>query len=398
MRSFRLNIILLLISFILFYPNMSQAQFQGGNDDGYAIASYTQDDLTTVNNIYAGGDNDGYNAEIFVQADLTPVNNIYAGGNNDGCYAAVFVQADLAPVNNIYAGGDNDGYNAVVFVQADLTPVNNIYAGGDNDGYNAAVFVQADLTPVNNIYAGGDNDGYYAAVFVQADLTPVNNIYAGGDNDGYNAAVFAQGDLVPINNIFSGGADDGFAIAYVSGPGIVIYLPIELLTFTAEPLDKDVMLKWQTVTETNNDYFTIERSQHGQAWENVGIVPGAGNSNSILNYQLLDYSPFSGLSYYRLKQTDFDGKFSYSQIRAVRFNGNVALVIYPNPTLGSIFLQSSVEELETIQVFNSIGQEVTNQVQVQEIGVGQKELNLSTLSSGLYVIKTRTMVNTIIKR
>lgn len=100
-------------------------------------------------------------------------------------------------------------------------------------------------------------------------------------------------------------------------------LPIELLSFTANfNSNNKVDLKWSTASETNNDYFTIERSEDGIEFYSVNLVDGAGNSSSTLNYFTIDNEPLTGVSYYRLKQTDNDGNYSYSQIVSVEKNQN----------------------------------------------------------------------------
>ena len=85
---------------------------------------------------------------------------------------------------------------------------------------------------------------------------------------------------------------------------------IELLFFNAKLENNTyVDLTWSTASEINNDYFTIERSQNGVYFQEFDIVEGAGNSTHKINYSLIDRDPFDGISYYRLKQTDYDGKF-----------------------------------------------------------------------------------------
>ena len=110
-------------------------------------------------------------------------------------------------------------------------------------------------------------------------------------------------------------------------------LPIELLSFTAVPNKNKVDLNWVTASEINNDYFNIERSVDGINFETVNTTDGAGNSTSIINYYSVDANPYNGLSYYRLKQTDFNGNTSYSQTVPVEFNSadDFAFDIYPNP-------------------------------------------------------------------
>jgi hypothetical protein len=96
-------------------------------------------------------------------------------------------------------------------------------------------------------------------------------------------------------------------------------LSIELVFFYARP-DKDkrkVKLEWQTASEVNNDFFTIEKSLNGTDWEIVKKVDGAGNSGKLLNYSAYDYSPYAGVSYYRLKQTDYDGGYTISGIISI---------------------------------------------------------------------------------
>jgi hypothetical protein len=90
-----------------------------------------------------------------------------------------------------------------------------------------------------------------------------------------------------------------------------ITLPIELLSFTPSIKPDRVELNWTTGSEINNDYFTLERSRDLYGWEVLGFVEGAGNSSVPLDYGFTDFRPLDGLGYYRLKQTDFDGKFKY---------------------------------------------------------------------------------------
>ena len=101
-------------------------------------------------------------------------------------------------------------------------------------------------------------------------------------------------------------------------------LPIELLSFSATAGEDAVALAWSTAVEINNNYFTIERSRDGSNWEIITYVQGAGNANRVINYLWNDENPIEGISYYRLKQTDFDGQYEYFAPVAVEFRTNVA--------------------------------------------------------------------------
>ena len=173
-------------------------------------------------------------------------------------------------------------------------------------------------------------------------------------NTGNNDSISITGitfDLDLAQRIQLGTTDMG---AYESAT----ILPIELLSFDAK-LDKaKVALSWTTLTETNNDFFTIEHSPNGKDFEMVTQVKGAGNTAEARSYQSIDRHPYKGISYYRLKQTDFDGSFSYSNIIAV----NIDLVqgrvnIFPNPTADVITISFSDFKEKEIQyeIYNLVG-------------------------------------------
>jgi hypothetical protein len=119
-------------------------------------------------------------------------------------------------------------------------------------------------------------------------------------------------------------------------------LPIELISFTATIDQGNVLLDWVTASEINNDYFTIERSTDGVNFEIVAIIASQapnGYSNQFLEYTAVDMQPIEGISYYRLKQTDYDGSFEYSDLVDVNFRNQdeVALKLFPNPNRGNSF-------------------------------------------------------------
>ena len=120
--------------------------------------------------------------------------------------------------------------------------------------------------------------------------------------------------------------------------GNVSPLPIELLSFSAQLNNgRTVGLKWVTATEINNDYFTVERSQNLIDFETVLIRDGAGNSNEQLYYEDVDPYPYPGISYYRLKQTDYDGSYSYSAPISIQIDGKnpFKTQIYPVPSMAN---------------------------------------------------------------
>ncbi len=179
-------------------------------------------------------------------------------------------------------------------------------------------------------------------------------------------------------------------------------LPIELVFFNATPDENNrkVKLEWQTASEINNDFFTIEKSINAIDWEMVKTVSGAGNSSSLLSYSTVDSKPYSGVSYYRLKQTDFNGQFEYSQIISVNINPFISenIGIYPNPTKNQITVIGSGIELSEVRIFNPLGQDVTILTSINSTNESTMLIDMTQLANGIYYIKTKTTANIVQKK
>jgi len=162
-------------------------------------------------------------------------------------------------------------------------------------------------------------------------------------------------------------------------------LPIELITFDAVKQDRQVELLWKTASELNNDYFTIERSADGMSWENVQTVLGAGNSTRVLNYSWIDNSPYAGISYYRLTQTDYDGKSETFNIVSVEQNEVEELQAYPNPVSHTSSL-IGVDSNKPVRIFNTVGVEVTGNIDISISPSKKTLLDMSNLPNGMYYV------------
>jgi hypothetical protein len=176
-------------------------------------------------------------------------------------------------------------------------------------------------------------------------------------------------------------------------------LPIDLISFEVTVSDNgSILLNWATLSESNNDFFTIEKTLNGKDWSVIANVKGSGNSNETLHYQCSDHRPSTGLSYYRLKQTDFDGKFTYSPISSVRVDKVDAIDVYPNPTNHKITVAGNALELSKINVTNSFGKQLQTLSFEAHNGSTEVEIDLSELPSGIYFIHTATQVKKVIKK
>ena len=177
----------------------------------------------------------------------------------------------------------------------------------------------------------------------------------------------------------NGGAESPF---YISGMAGTMYnLPIELISFDAKLLERNVELTWQTASEQNNDYFVVERSQDGIDWEVIEQMNGAGNSAELLSYITYDFYPLSAVSYYRLKQVDYDGKTSYSDIRSVVNTEN--LMILPNPSTGIFSIGGMQKNQENyISLLDISGKVVEQYITENE----SFQLDLTNKNAGIYFV------------
>jgi hypothetical protein len=166
-------------------------------------------------------------------------------------------------------------------------------------------------------------------------------------------------------------------------------LPIELSSFTATIRDEHVQIDWVTSAEINQDYFNVERSGSAEVinFNSISEIVSAGNSAQTLSYSALDHAPLSGVSYYRLKQTDYDGRVSYSNIKSVEFtNANDFIFeIYPNPFSDeTVFHSDEYLEGASLVVYNSFGRVVK---ELKNISGQTFTFQREDLSSGLYFTK-----------
>ncbi len=174
--------------------------------------------------------------------------------------------------------------------------------------------------------------------------------------------------------------------------------PIELVEFNATLNDEnDVDVNWSTAIEIGNDFFTIERTRDGITYETVVIVDGAGTTTQPRNYSIVDNAPYSGLSYYRLKQTDLNGISTYSEIVAINYEptDELAVGLSPNPGDGEsiqLSITANAEEQIQVVVYDASGKACHAETFISDYdGVSYFKIDFTErLSPGVYFV----MVNT----
>jgi hypothetical protein len=218
----------------------------------------------------------------------------------------------------------------------------------------------------------------------------VNNgggLYVDGEVSGNNDAGAIDKPIVDLIN-------DGFEDIYdfvIDGGNTP--LPIELITFSATNHGKNVLLSWATASELNNDYFTLEKSRNGKEFEVLTKVDGNGTTHIRTDYQFADQNPFLGLSYYRLRQTDYDGTSETFPAVSVLFTASDQFSVFPNPiknqTLGIKISGRQKNEILELNMYNLQGRLVLKQQFIADafgyldttLDVGQQ------LDKGAYILE-----------
>ncbi|MDB5274848.1 MAG: hypothetical protein JWO58_3215 [Chitinophagaceae bacterium] len=169
-------------------------------------------------------------------------------------------------------------------------------------------------------------------------------------------------------------------------------LPLAWLNFTAEKLDQGAVLNWSTVDEKNTSYFEVERSYDGSQFKNIGQLKALGMTSQN-NYTFDDPEGITGTVYYRIVQYDVDGAYTYSTIRSVK-NNKTELLVYPTKHNGrfNLKLSSLSQASRPVQVylFSTVGTEVYYESYQSDSGTLDADINISDLSSGVYLIKATT--------
>jgi hypothetical protein len=170
----------------------------------------------------------------------------------------------------------------------------------------------------------------------------------------------------------------------------LVPVPVELTSFTVTSNGKEVILKWSTVTELNNQGFEIQRSTEGIEFFTVGFVNGHGTTTEQQNYSYADRDLDNGKYFYRLKQVDYNGSYEYSDVVEIdfrTFNSYLLEQCYPNPFNPTTTIGFGIQDKSNVKItiLNAIGEEVAVVLnEEREPGFHQVEFNAANLPSGVY--------------
>ncbi|MNV20415.1 hypothetical protein D3C71_1113130 [compost metagenome] len=222
-----------------------------------------------------------------------------------------------------------------------------------------------------------DDDGNFANGGTQC--------YYNGDGSGI--VLSYNNPYISVSNISATHIpNNGTKYVTIASINIATPLPVELLYFeaTLSSNKRSVDLKWSTETEHQSDYFDVQKLVN-QQWVTLDIIDAKGESSIISNYYTIDFSPFYGMNYYRLKQVDLNGVYNYSDVRAVAINANKELIVFPNPSQQFVqLIQDDISEKE-IGLIDQSGRTVSIDIQV----LSEDTIQISTqhIANGVYTIR-----------
>ena len=171
-------------------------------------------------------------------------------------------------------------------------------------------------------------------------------------------------------------------------------LPVELSFFEGRKLDNGNKLMWETAIEIDNDLFEIERSTDGEQFEEIDFVWGGGTTFSTSSYEYMDDAPSAGLNYYRLKQIDFNGNFTYSNTIVIENRSEVEYNVFPTVVADQLTIESSIREDFEVVVFDQTGR----QVLTQSLQNRNNTIELYALTAGPYYIMINTASSSTTKK
>ena len=274
-----------------------------------------------------------------------------------------------------------------------------------NPPYNNIVIAATDTVLIQNgesiVFTDSTNIEVFGFLFIGTPPPPAGFAELRLENDSSLLQIYTGGQINGANNgQIVVGAPPGFTLvagpevgAGLDGPRSITKdssdapLPVELVYFRGGRNPQGVLLRWQTATELNNDYFEIELSSDGENFTTIAQMAGNGTTSQVNNYEWLHGSPLVGLNYYRLKQVDYNGDFEYFQTVVVQNDTAVPLFcsVYPNPADAVIKLNLASSDNENaldLYLYDTNGRIVYKlPIDAQEREI---ELKTSELNNGLY--------------
>jgi len=163
-----------------------------------------------------------------------------------------------------------------------------------------------------------------------------------------------------------------------------IVLPVGYTQWNANIDNGQVSLNWTTESESNCDYYVVQRSVDAFVWETLGFVDGHGSTSEAHQYNYTDQQPKDGMNYYRLMQVDHNGISNYTTILPVEVSSNISLNVFPNPAKGTINVRNFDNQIDRVVLIDNIGRTIVPEFTTTEDGVS---INCSSSQKGTYILQ-----------
>jgi len=303
------------------------------------------------------GSNEGID-EIFTfstGSDAIPVDSIVIDypGTTPGDYCNTTCGTNTNLNNPTYVNDLNTLAGCTVFAYADPIPANSEVMVFTGNPPSTVLDYSSQCGAANlPIYVLFNNNTSTTGRFANGSSTPRELIVSFGN--GMSDTVSYIGTSQPVQDGATVNFDAEGNPTYFISNNCIYPLPIELIHFNAQIINDNTVINWATASENNNDYFVLEKSADGINFFPITTINGSGNSTQQINYSHVDSDVSTGISYYRLKQFDFDGKFRYSY--AIRVVDNNSLIYYSE--MGIHINIDGVNKNYTLNIYNLSGQVV----------------------------------------
>ncbi len=238
---------------------------------------------------------------------------------------------------------------------------------------------RADFSVSGNLSINGNIEGANDNEF---NVSGTMNV-GGNANFGDRATALVPGTLVVAGNC-NDGASASFCSS-VSGP-----LPVILVDYKANPIDKGTRVSWATLTEINNSHFVLQRSYTGKHFETIALIDGAGNSSVKNKYHYTDILEYTGKVYYQLQQVDYDGRKEFFKPVAVDLNRQTNGIDFFVDANGNLALLQNIGDIKAMElsIRDILGHNIAHVTESDRMVVINKEV-VNRLTNGLYIISAR---------
>lgn len=386
-----------------------------GGDNIYSLLTDNSADISVDRNVTIEGSLDYSTGDIISTTSAYPTIATTGGvtGADDDSHNSGPIAKDFNSTTEFtYPVGDGTTYRYSTFTPASTSAVtmrSTYYNGKFTDrSYNAPIYKVSRVEYWDMFRTSGSVDGVVSlswentasgGVGTYTDLLVAYfdgadwNSAGGNNHTGSNASGDVESDAAWSTY------DKYFILATSTADNP---LPVELTRFEAEKEAEVVRLEWETASEINSDYFSVQKSTNGIDFEEITQIGAAGNSVETVSYYCYDFDPAVGNNFYKLINVDQDATSEESDVKVVNFKESgteeLTMSLFPNPTqsVANFNYVTPEDGIYSIKVFDIAGKLVYSANVVGVAGNGTFNINVSTFEAGKYIVQFVSPANEVI--